>query len=153
MKAIKCKCVKFMDGFIPGDIYDVEFAGVVWWAVNDDGKRVCGHGEQFEPIKIPFNKMYRPQIEAGEYTVVTRENRPVEIKIWDLKGDFPVVGVYYDDKNHRDTAVQVTAGGRCSIKPNDDYCDDFFIITSKSDQTELEDNEQRAVEIELGKED
>ena len=88
--------------------------------------------------KIPFNIKYRVQIESGEYRVVTREDRPVEIKIWDLKGDFPVVGVYFDEKNNRDTAVQVTAEGRCSIKPNDDYCDDFFIITSKSDLTEFE---------------
>ena len=88
--------------------------------------------------KIPFNIKYRPQIESGEYKVVTRENRPVEIKIWDLKGDFPIVGVYYDEKNNRDTAVQVTVDGRCSIKPDDDYCDDFFIITSKSDLTEFE---------------
>lgn len=88
--------------------------------------------------KIPFNIKYRPQIESGEYKVVTREDRPVEIRIWDLKGDFPVVGVYFDEKNNRDTAVQVTAEGRCSIKPNDDYCDDFFIITSKSDLTEFE---------------
>ena len=80
---------------------------------------------------IPFNIKYRPQIESGEYKVVTRENCPVEIKIWDLKGDFPIVGVYYDEKNDRDTAVQVTAEGRCSIKPNDDYCDDFFIITQR----------------------
>ena len=87
--------------------------------------------------KIPFSIAYRPQVESGEYKVVTRENRPVEIKIWDLKGDFPIVGVYYDEKNNRDTAVQVTVDGRCSIKPDDDYCDDFFIITSKSEITEF----------------
>ena len=81
--------------------------------------------------KIPFNVKYRPQIESGEYKVVTREDRPVEIRIWDLKGDFPIVGVYFDDKNNRETAVQVTAEGRCSIKPNDDYCDDFFVITDE----------------------
>lgn len=83
--------------------------------------------------KIPFNIKYRPQIESGEYKVVTREDRPVEIKIWDLKGDFPVVGVYFDEKNNRDTAVQVTAEGRCSIKPNDDYSDDFFILKNVND--------------------
>ena len=87
--------------------------------------------------KIPFSIAYRPQVESGEYRVVTREDRPVEIKIWDLKGDFPIVGVYYDEKNNRDTAVQVTVDGRCSIKPDDDYCDDFFIITSKSEITEF----------------
>ncbi len=88
--------------------------------------------------KIPFNIKYRPQIESGEYRVVTREDCPVEIKIWDLKGDFPVVGVYYDYKNKRDTAVQVTAEGWCSIKPDDNYSDDFFIITDKPELTEFE---------------
>ena len=83
--------------------------------------------------KIPFNIKYRPQIESGEYSVVTREDRPVEIKIWDLKGDFPVVGVYFDEKNNRETAVQVTVEGRCSIKPNDDYSDDFFILKNVND--------------------
>ena len=88
---------------------------------------------------IPFNIKYRPQIESGEYKVVTREDRPVEIRIWDLKGDFPIVGVYYDEKNDRETAVQVTAEGRCSIKPGDDYCDDFFIIIpAKTNLTEFE---------------
>lgn len=88
--------------------------------------------------KIPFNIKYRTQIESGEYKVVTREDRPVEIKLWDLKGDFPVVGVYYDDKNNRDTAIQVTAEGKCSINPADDYCDDFFIIPANSNLTEFE---------------
>lgn len=81
--------------------------------------------------KIPFNIMYRPQIESGDFTVVTREDRLVEIKIWDLKGDFPVVGVYYDEENNREIAVQVTDEGKCSINL-DDYCDDFFIVTETS---------------------
>ncbi len=86
----------------------------------------------------PFDIKYRPQIESGEYKVVTREDRPVEIIKWDLKGDFPVIGVYFDEKNDRDTAVQVTANGRCSIKPGDYYCDDFFIINDKPELTEFE---------------
>lgn len=88
-------------------------------------------------IKIPFNIKHRPQVESGEYRVVTREDRPVEIRIWDLKGDFPIVGVYYDTKNNRETAVQVTAEGRCSVTPGEEYCDDFFIITSKPEITEF----------------
>jgi len=87
---------------------------------------------------IPFNIKYRPQVESGEYRVVTREYRPVEIRIWDLKGDFPIVGVYYDAKNNRETAVQVTAEGRCSVTPGEEYCDDFFIITDKPELTEFE---------------
>lgn len=79
--------------------------------------------------KIPFSIAYRPQVESGEYKVVTREDCPIDIIKWDLKGEFPVVGVYYDEKNDRDTAVQVTAKGKCSKTPGEDYCDDFFIIT------------------------
>ena len=88
--------------------------------------------------KIPFSIAYRPQVESGEYRVVTREDRPVEIRIWDLKGDFPIVGVYYDAKNNRETAVQVTAEGRCSVTPGEEYGDDFFIITDKPELTEFE---------------
>lgn len=51
MKPIKCKCVKGMDGFTWGNVYDVEFAGRVWWAVNDYGKRVCGASESFDTIE------------------------------------------------------------------------------------------------------
>ena len=90
----------------------------------------------------PFDIKYRPQIESGEYKVVTREDRPVEIIKWDLKGDFPVIGVYFDEKNDRDTAVQVTAYGRCSIKPGDYYCDDFFIINSMQEEPLIEDLEE-----------
>lgn len=88
--------------------------------------------------KIPFSIAYRPQIESGEYRVVTREDRPVEIIKWDLKGEFPVVGVYYDEKNERETVVQVTRKGLCSIRPCDEYCDDFFIIIDKQELTEFE---------------
>lgn len=88
--------------------------------------------------RIPFNIMYRPQIESGEYKVVTREDCPVEIKIWDLKGEFPVVGVYHDEKNSRDTAVQVTAEGKCSKTPGEEYCDDFFVIPVNTELTEFE---------------
>ena len=89
-------------------------------------------------VKTAFNIKYRPQIESGAYEVVTREARHVDIIKWDLKGDFPVVGVYYDEKNDRETAVQVTAEGRCSTHPTEDYCDDFFIITDESELTEFE---------------
>lgn len=88
--------------------------------------------------KIPFSIAYRPQVESGEYRVVTREDRPVEIRIWDLKGDFPIVGVYYDAKNNRETAVQVTAEGRCSVTPGEEYCDDFFINIGTPELTEFE---------------
>lgn len=89
-------------------------------------------------VKTAFNIKYRPQIESGEYEVVTREDRPIDIIKWDLKGDFPIIGVYYDEKNNREIAVQVTAEGRCSVTPGEEYGDDFFIITDESELTEFE---------------
>ena len=50
MKPVKCKCVKGIDGFTWGNTYDVEFVGRVWWAVNDNGERVCGASESFEEL-------------------------------------------------------------------------------------------------------
>lgn len=88
--------------------------------------------------KIAFNISYCPQIQSGEYKVVTREERPVEIKIWGLKGDFSIVGVYYDEKNDRDIAVQVTAEGKVSVNPNESYSDDFFLVKADPKPTEFE---------------
>ena len=34
--------------------------------------------------KIPFSIAYRPQVESGEYKVVTREDCPIDIIKWDL---------------------------------------------------------------------
>ena len=41
--------------------------------------------------KIPFNIMYRPQIESGKFKVVTADGRPVTIQRWDMKGDYPIL--------------------------------------------------------------
>lgn len=117
-------------------------AGYCWDAENRKLSKTADDEETNRVISddmkvIPFNIKYRSQVESGEYRVVTRENCPVEIKLWDLKGDFPVAGVYYDEKNNRDTVVQVTAEGRCSNTPGEEYCDDFFIITNESELTEF----------------
>lgn len=47
---MKCKCVKGLDGFTWGNIYEVKFCGRVWWAVNDNGEHVRGSSESFEEI-------------------------------------------------------------------------------------------------------
>ena len=41
--------------------------------------------------KIPFNIMYRPQIESGKFKVVTADGRPVTIQRWDMKGNYPIL--------------------------------------------------------------
>ena len=43
--------------------------------------------------KIPFNIKFRPQIESGEYKVVTRQNVPAKIVYWDAAGSKPIVAI------------------------------------------------------------
>lgn len=64
MEKLRCKCVKGLDGFTWGEVYDVEFAGRVWWAVNDDGKRVSGASESFDPIEEPVSEELEEVAEA-----------------------------------------------------------------------------------------
>ncbi len=42
--------------------------------------------------KIPFDAKFRPEIESGEFKVVTKDDRPVQILSWELKGNYPILG-------------------------------------------------------------
>jgi len=42
-------------------------------------------------MKIAFDIKFRPQIERGEYKVVTSDGRPVEIIKWDCRGQAPIL--------------------------------------------------------------
>ena len=50
LKLMKCKNVKGKDGFTLGKIYDVLYAGRVYWVENDYGERICDSDESFEPV-------------------------------------------------------------------------------------------------------
>lgn len=50
---MKCKLVKGKDGFSFNKIYDIKFAGDVYWVTNDYGEVICDADESFEII---FNK-------------------------------------------------------------------------------------------------
>lgn len=41
--------------------------------------------------KIPFDIRYRQEIQSGEFSVVTRDDRPVTILRWDMKGNYPIL--------------------------------------------------------------
>ena len=47
---MKCKNIKGKDGFTVGKIYNLTFAGRVYWVINDRGERICDADESFEPI-------------------------------------------------------------------------------------------------------
>jgi len=42
---------------------------------------------------IPFDAKLRPEIEAGNLSVVTEDHRPVEILRWDMEGLYPILGI------------------------------------------------------------
>lgn len=50
-------------------------------------------------MKIPFDIKFRPQIESGEYTVVTESGYPVKIYRWDYKDKegTPILGSYVQE--------------------------------------------------------
>lgn len=76
--------------------------------------------------KIPFSIDYRPQIESGEYKVVTGDDRPVRIISWDKKGfggRTEIVGLVPTPQGDTET-VQL-------------YCPDGTLIASSSEKFKL----------------
>lgn len=43
--------------------------------------------------KVKFDMKYRQQIESWRYKVVTREGYPVRIERWNMKGNYPILGI------------------------------------------------------------
>lgn len=76
--------------------------------------------------KIPFNIKYRPQIESGEYKVVTEnDDEPARIICWDspINKERPIIAIVFDDQ-----IEQYKADGRY----DNDYDTsnyDLFIVT------------------------
>ena len=93
--------------------------------------------------KIPFDIKYRPEIEAGEYRVETREGEPVEIVLWDWCGGspYPILGRV---GNNGDPFIW-TSFGRFDLEdsPKDEKYDLFLVPTA----SELSEFENRLCEI------
>lgn len=84
--------------------------------------------------KIPFDIKYRPQIENGEYKVVTENNEPARIICWDstINKERPIIAIVFDDQ-----IEQYKADGRY----DNDYDTsnyDLFIVTPEEELTEFE---------------
>lgn len=87
-------------------------------------------------MKIPFNIKYKPQIESGEYKVVTREGVPIRIICFDAPiRNYPIIGIT-DDPN--DDPFTFTIDGRYVFEPANPDSLDLFIITSEAELTEFE---------------
>ena len=88
-------------------------------------------------MKKQFDIKYRPQIESGEYKVVTRDDHPVRICCWDAEEDWPIVALVKDYNEKSDycypmmcdtTGVSATKGEQKQL----------YVITPEPELTEFE---------------
>lgn len=87
-------------------------------------------------MKIPFDIKYRPQIESGEYKVVTREGRFATIGIWQMKAPKPLVGCYqYDDDGNEKSGCWYDNGSYSDVN---EHPYDLFLVTPEPELTEFE---------------
>jgi len=88
-------------------------------------------------MKIPFDIKFRPQIESGEYKVVTRRGDSVRIICWDTKCAQPIVGLIYDEYNKSDVVELFCSNGMYWMEEKQSD-NDLFIITPEPELTEFE---------------
>ena len=93
-------------------------------------------------MKIPFDIKYRPQIESGEYKVVTRADEPVRIICWDRKNykgqrepQTPIVYLLLS-KGGCEHVMSCTLSGLYSDGLDRDS--DLFIVTPEPELSEFE---------------
>ena len=94
--------------------------------------------------KIPFDIAYRPQIESGEYKVVTRDGSPARIICWDRKVTEPydrctlVALVTWISNNESSHFYYPDGHIWDKSKDGGDSHFDLFIITPEPELTEFE---------------
>lgn len=95
--------------------------------------------------KIPFDIKYRPQIESGEYKVVTYFNRPARIICWDAnEGSAPLVVLLEGVAEHY-TEIGSKFGAL------DNRLDLFILIPDESETTEFDNTSTPSQSIIQGK--
>jgi len=90
--------------------------------------------------KIPFDIKFRPQIESGEYKVVTGDGRPVRIISWDKKvygGRYEIVALVPTSQGDTE-AVQLYCPDGILIASNWNEKFNLFIVTPEPELTEFE---------------
>lgn len=91
-------------------------------------------------MKIQFDIKYRPQIESGEYKVVTGDDRPVRIISWDKKvygGKYEIVALVPTSQGDTETVqLYCPDGALLASYLNEKF--KLFIITPDPELTEFE---------------
>ena len=91
-------------------------------------------------MKIPFDIKFRPQIESGEYKVVTGDDRPVRIISWDKKvygGRYEIVALVPTSQGDTES-VQLYCPDGTLIASTWNEKFKLFIITPEPELTEFE---------------
>lgn len=89
--------------------------------------------------KIPFNIKYRPQIESGEYKVVTVKEQPVRIICWDRSTTYwKIIALVLapDGKTENPFTYDVNGNESDGCLHNHEF--DLFLITPEPELTEFE---------------
>ena len=84
-------------------------------------------------MKIAFDIKYRPQIESGEYKVVTSFGEPAEIVKWDCNGQYPLLACIFDGDT--DDAAFYTEEGKGVCNSKENY---LSIVTPEQELSEFE---------------
>lgn len=88
--------------------------------------------------KIAFDIKYRPEIESGEYKVVTKDNKNVRIISWDMhtsSGD-KIVALVTGQGGQFEKNRTYLLDGRCCSSQNDSTS--LYILTNEPELTEFE---------------
>ena len=87
--------------------------------------------------KIPFDIKFRSQIECGEYSVVTGDDKPVRIICWDRHYDnqHPIVALAYDAKKDIEIYINASVLGEAHSQLKGD---NLFIVTPEPELSEFE---------------
>ena len=80
--------------------------------------------------RIPFDMRHRPQIESGEYKVVTEMGEPVEIVKWNCRGLTPILAVIDDGDTddscfYKEDGVSLSGSDRLYVLTPNLPCPEF----------------------------
>ena len=81
-------------------------------------------------ISLPFKIEYRPQIESGEYRVISDVGEPVEIVKWNCRGITPILAVINDGDTddscfYKKDGVSLSGSDRLYVLVSDFTCTEF----------------------------
>ena len=88
-------------------------------------------------MKIPFDIKYRPQIESGEYKVVTRKDLPVRIICWDCKDydGYHIIGLVESESGEEFHAYYYDNGTESKCRESEL---DLFVLIQEAELTLFE---------------